>query len=214
MARVSFVRDIGGGQPTLLNCFFLAPVGLYTPWCISMCLMAALLRLVLKKSFGQLLFSLILLLRLVWWSGGGETVSVDGGWKSYLNPSREHRHNVTRLELGIMLPLPRSSSLSRRGGWPFLWICFTSFSLLWKFQTWNHTYGKLSYKVAKCSNLSLRMCFWLLGGNNNLLSQLEMRRRRRNEGFKFHLGDEIHIRQIPHSLPCHGGDIGPVGELV
>ena len=27
MARVSFVRDIGGGQPTLLNCFFLAPVG-------------------------------------------------------------------------------------------------------------------------------------------------------------------------------------------
>ena len=37
------------------------------------------------------------------------------GWKSYLNPSRERRHNVTRLE-GIMLPLPRSSFLWRRRG--------------------------------------------------------------------------------------------------
>ena len=78
----------------------------------------------------------------------------------------------------------------------------------------NHPHIFKTFKVAKCSNLSLRMCFWLLGGNNNLLSQLEMRWRRRNEGFKFHPGDEIHIRQIPHSLPCHGGDIGPVGELV
>ena len=50
---------------------------------------------------------------------GGQVVrqcQLSGGWKSYLNPSREQRHNVTLLE-GIMLPLPRSSSFtSRRSG--------------------------------------------------------------------------------------------------
>ena len=68
--------------------------------------------------FDQLSYFLVqfgLIIARVWWSGG-ETVSVDGGWKSYLNPSRAQRHNVTRLE-GIMLPLPRSSSFtSRRSG--------------------------------------------------------------------------------------------------
>ena len=42
----------------------------------------------------------------------------------------------------------------------------------------------------------------LSGGNNNLPSQLEVCCRRRNEGFKFHLGDEIHIRQILRFTPA------------